>query len=335
MLVIFGNKQKMNEIKIPYYEDNSRISNSNIGVFLKKGPKALKEMLDGTSEKQNIPAFEKGTMIHMYLLQPDEFWDNYVILDFEKPTSAAQIKFAELLVNTSEIEPNRAILSAYQASYSIKGKSEDKMLAEGLEIAQKLSQYIEYLKLNRNTTKKIISWADLNMLKAIKANVINHKKANELLFELDKTCETHNEFHINWDYHVIPCKSLLDRIIFDHEKQEAIIVDIKTTSDVYDFEHSIKQFDYIRQLAYYTKAAINYMFYSKEIDTIYDIKHYIIAIQNNSNYAVRVINFTEDQIKEKYPIINDALLDIEWHIDHNKWDFKKEYYDGDGSETFI
>ena len=35
------------DISIPYYEDLTRISNSNIGWFLKKGPKYLKEMLDG------------------------------------------------------------------------------------------------------------------------------------------------------------------------------------------------------------------------------------------------------------------------------------------------
>ena len=29
-------------------------------------------------------------------------------------------------------------------------------------------------------------------------NIQNHKKANELLFNLPSTFETHNEFHINW-----------------------------------------------------------------------------------------------------------------------------------------
>lgn len=325
----------MEEIKIPYYEDNTRISNSNIGVFLNKGPKALKQMLDGTAEKQIIPAFEKGTMIHMYLLQPDEFWDNYVILDFEKPTSAAQIKFAELMANTSEIEPNRAILSAYQASYSTKGKSEDKMLSEGLEIAEKTSQYVKYLKLNKSTTKKIISWVDMRMLKKIKENIIEHKKANELLFELDKTCETHNEFHINWEYFNIPCKSLLDRVIFDHEKKEAIIVDIKTTANVYDFEQSIQDYDYQRQLLYYSKAIEWYMFFNKEISGMYDIKHYIIAVQNNGDHEVRVLNFTSVQIYDNWERVSKMLLEINWHMENDLWDHTKEYYEGDGSETYL
>lgn len=38
------------KIEIPYYEDNTRISNSAIGWFLKKGPRYLKDMLDGKEE---------------------------------------------------------------------------------------------------------------------------------------------------------------------------------------------------------------------------------------------------------------------------------------------
>ena len=61
-------------ITIPYYEDMTRISNSNIGWFIKNGPKYLKEMLNKEREGLKLPQLEKGTMIHEYILQPDEFW---------------------------------------------------------------------------------------------------------------------------------------------------------------------------------------------------------------------------------------------------------------------
>ena len=38
------------EIIIPYYEDNTRISNSAIGWFLNKGPQYLRDMLDNKEE---------------------------------------------------------------------------------------------------------------------------------------------------------------------------------------------------------------------------------------------------------------------------------------------
>lgn len=61
------------DISIPYwYSDMSRVSNSNIGQFLKFGPQYLRKMWDSTQEGLKASYLEKGTMIHMYLLQPNE-----------------------------------------------------------------------------------------------------------------------------------------------------------------------------------------------------------------------------------------------------------------------
>ena len=62
---------KKMDISIQYYEDLSRISNSNIGWFLNKGPSFLHKMLSGEGEELNLPQLKRGTMIHEYLLQPE------------------------------------------------------------------------------------------------------------------------------------------------------------------------------------------------------------------------------------------------------------------------
>ena len=327
------------EIKIPYYEDLSRISNSNIGLYLKKGPKYLKDTLDGKNESMKAKYLEKGTMIHMYLLQPDEFWQTYEILDFETPSSKQQLLFAQTYVNSCEIEPNSRVLSAYQEAYSTKGKSDDKSLSEGLELVEKLKDYIQYLQIEKTTVKKVISWADLNMLKEIKTNVEAHKLANELLFGQPDTVEQHNEFHINWTFPTtfegieMECKSLLDRVIFDDVNKHIILIDIKTTVDVNDFAHSIDQFDYYRQLAYYWAAIHWYYFYIKGITLEeYTYSTYIIAIQNNGSNEVKVFRMDSEVIESKLKIISNTLQKIAWHKVNNSWDHSKEYYLGDGSE---
>ena len=188
------------DLSIPYYDDNSRISNSNLGQFLKKGPRYLKDMLEGNAEGLKASYLDKGTMIHMYILQPEEFWAHYRILDFETPSSKQQQLFADKLVGTVEIDPDLALIKAYSDAYSTKGKSEEKILSEAKEMAKKLENYIEYLKTERQTEMKVISFADLQMLKTIKSNLEKHKKANELLYNLPNTCEQNNEFHINWEF---------------------------------------------------------------------------------------------------------------------------------------
>lgn len=168
------------DISIPYYEDLNRISNSNIGWFLKKGPRYLKEMLDG---KEGLKAsfLNKGTMIHEYILQQEEFWKDYIILDFAVPKVKQQKDLLEFYANTKMVDPlaseDDILLMSYNSAYS-NNKSIDKRIQEAKELVETYQNYIEYFR--NKDSKKVISFADLNMLKTIKKNMEDHKKANEL-----------------------------------------------------------------------------------------------------------------------------------------------------------
>lgn len=327
------------DISIPYYEDLTRISNSNIGWFLKKGPKYLKEMLDG---KEGLKAsfLDKGTMIHEYILQPEEFWKDYIILDFAVPKVKQQKDLLEFYANAKMVDPlaseDDILLMSYNSAYS-NNKSIDKRIQEAKELVELYQNYIEYFK--NKDSKKVISFADLNMLKTIKKNMEDHKKANELLFNYPETFEVHNEFHINWEYPNasslgdLPCKSLLDRVMIDHTNKKIILVDIKTTADVYNFKHSVEEFDYCRQLAYYW-LAIHWYFKNELKLNIeeYEYETYIVAVQSHDGYEVRVFKFNPKTVEERLVAIDYAIKRIAWHKDNNLWDHMKEYYDEDGAE---
>ena len=308
----------------------SRISNSNIGWFIKYGPAYLHKMLTNPPEEDGTAAMKRGTMIHMYLLQPTEFVKTYEQLDMTEPKSVNQKKFCELVANSVEIEPDLALLNAYKGAYSTVGQSEDLMLSKAKEIASMLKSYIAYLKDENHKIK--ISRYDVAMLENIRDNIENHKLAKELLHP--SKGETHHEFHINWKFLLVPCKSLLDSINFDYENKICTIVDLKTTIHIGCFEESMKEYDYLRQLCFYYEAAAWYINNEKNLDsTEWIFKFYIIAIDTINNNEIRVFNFTIDQVMKKLPIIVDAITDIRWHQATGNWEHHKEYYDGDGSET--
>lgn len=327
------------DISIPYYEDLNRISNSNIGWFLKKGPRYLKEMLDG---KEGLKAsfLDKGTMIHEYILQPEEFWKDYIILDFAVPKVKQQKDLLEFYSTARLVDPfaseDDILIMSYEAAYN-NNKSKEKKIQEAKELVELYQNYIEYFR--NKDSKKVISFADLNMLKAIKKNMEDHKKANELLFNYPETFEVHNEFHINWEYPNasslgdLPCKSLLDRVMIDHTNKKIILVDIKTTADVYNFKHSVEEFDYCRQLAYYW-LAIHWYFKNELKLNIeeYEYETYIVAVQSHDGYEVRVFKFNSKAIEERLVTIDYAIKRIAWHKNNNLWDHMKEYYDEDGAE---
>lgn len=322
------------EIKTPYYEDKTRFSNSSIGWFLKKGPRYYKDMLDGKIEELKLPQLEKGTMIHEYILQPEKFWEDYVLRDYDVPKVKQQKDFCESYATSLEPLEDEKKLQAYRSSYS-NSKSQEKALKEATELCDKYADYIEVLQYIEND-KKVISFADLNMLKAIDTRLKEHKKAKELLQNVAGV-ESHNEFHINWELPIgdwiAPCKSLLDRCIFDHINKKITLIDLKTTSDVYNFKHSVDEFDYYRQICYYLLAITWYM---KDLGidiSDYDCEAYIIAIQTNGNYEVRVFNmFNQNELEDRKNLIIRALTDLSYHYQTGNWDHTRNYYENTGVE---
>lgn len=330
---------KKMKIDKPYYEDMSRISNSNIGWYLTKGPAFLRSMLDGKEEGLSTSYLEKGTMIHEYILQPEEFWKDYIVLDFEAPRVKQQKDFLEEYHRLMQIDPfmpqTEIKLAAYRKAYSNK-KSDDKCEEEAEGLIQVYQDYLAYL--SKKDNKKIISFADVTMLKRIKSNIESHKKANELLFNLPETFVENNEFHINWnvDKYKVKCKSLLDRVCFDHVNKKIILVDLKTTANLYDFKHSVELYDYYRQIAFYGLAIQWYMQEELNLNSEeYDFEAYIVAIDTASNRnEIKVFNMADNTIlKDKIDLINKTLQNISYHIKTDNWDHVPEYYEGDGVES--
>lgn len=317
------------EITTSYYNDMSRISNSNIGWFIKYGPAYLHKMLTNPPEEDGTAAMKRGTMIHMYLLQPEEFVETYEQLDITEPKSINQKKFCELVANSVELEPDLALLNAYKGAYSTIGQSDDLMLSKAKEMASTLKSYIAYLKDENHKIK--ISRYDVAMLENIRDNVENHKLAKELLNP--KEGETHHEFHINWEFGGVKCKSLLDSINFNIENKICTIVDLKTTVHIGCFEESMKEYDYLRQLCFYWMAARWYIL--NELDEnplLWEYAFYIVAIDTVGDNEIRVFKITEEQLFTRSNVITNTLDEIHWHQETGNWDHHKQYYDGNGSE---
>jgi hypothetical protein len=296
-------------------------------------------MLTDPPPEEKNPVLERGTMIHEYLLQPEEFQKDYVVWSKSRPFSAQQEKFCQALASSLEIEPNRAILSAYKDAYSTAGKSDDKMLSEGLKIASTLKDYIDFLK--ENDGRIMITPSEYKMLAKIQHNIIAHKLADNILYPrpTSDSFVTYHEFHINWTYYVkmaagVNCKSLLDGLTLDFKNKKATIYDLKTTAKLWHFEESIDMYDYLRQLCFYYQAVVWYLKYElKEDPNSWTFKFYIIGIDTTGSYDIRVFKVDNFKVWSRKDTIFDAMKDIMWHQDNNKWEHSREYYEGDGSES--
>ena len=328
------------KIEIEYYSDRSRVNHSLIKAF-EESPRLAKDIMDGKVDNKPSAAMKNGTMVHMYLLQHAEFKKKYKILDFAVPTSAQQKKFCEDYVKSKAATAILKATEALKANYVTTSKNEEETAAKALEMALKLKPYIKWLKAS-NADEETITWAKLNALKLTKEQLQLHKKANELLFKNDSSpgVITHNEFHINWEIEVrkgsiIPCKSLIDRLIIDHDAKKVTLIDLKTTVSVSKFKDSFKEYSYGTQMAYYWMAIYWYFKNELKLDIEeYEHSTYIVAIQNDGA-TCKVFEVDDETIITNIDKLTHIITQMDWHFSNNLWDYSREYYEGDGAELLL
>lgn len=317
-----------------YYKEK-RISNSSLKYF-EQSPLTFKRFLDSELDQEEKQYFVRGKQIHMAILEPDEFKKNYTHLDFETPKSEQQKQFCDdyLKYLSLDKDEDTALLNAYRDNYKLV-KKDDIQLNDARILKGKLSKYIDYLN-KRKQYKEVLSYSDWNKIQDLKEQIAKHKKANELLSsdELD-TRQIHNELVIFWEdpLYKLPCKSMLDRLIIDHEKKKIILIDLKTANAFKEFKERCREFSYFRQLAFYWYA-VNWYFINalnKDIAE-YEKETYIITLKTVDDPEVKVYNISEGYLLEGWDELAVLLKEVEWHWTNDKWEYSRSYYLGDGDE---
>lgn len=317
-------------------------------------PKYFKQTLDGKTDEDTPKFFELGTQVHMYLLEPEEFKDTYIFLDYTKPRGENQLLFCEYIAEQIKKDPkiNKKTLSveSYKQSYKTAAKkSDDKLTEEAVKLYQQLEDYIRFLSVGPD--KEVLSFSTLTYLKEVKNVVKNHKKASDLLFKNDLSSDEHyNEQFVLWEFpgatvHGLPLvvKSTIDKLIINHETKTIKLVDLKTTNSLGEFTDRFSNGrSYKLQLACYWFAVETFFrnqFPDKDINE-YTRETYLVAVQTTNPYKDYPVNcevwpIKEASLAEGLELIEKHLPDLAWHFENDLWDHHRIYYEGDGANNAI
>lgn len=283
-------------------------------------------------EEETASYMELGKQIHMKILEPKEFDKNYTHLTYNIPSSEKQKEFCNSYL-TNKGKATERILSAYKSTYSTSGMSDKKIEENAVELKKKLASYIKYLQ-KSTVYKDVLTKNKWGVINDAKKAVETHKKANNLLFRFkDINTEltsvlNENEYPIHWKFKSIDCKSLLDRLVIDHDNKLIQLIDVKTTFSLAKFTESYETLKIYRQLAFYW-LAVGYLLKNNNYN-IEDYKKetYIVAAQTKPPIQCRVFDIQESSLSKGLDEINNILPAIEWHTINNKWDYSQDYYKG-------
>lgn len=319
------------------YLQIKRVSAHLLKVFLTSVKDYVFKLNNPDQERKKY--FELGKQVHMSLLEPVKFEETYHMSTFDQsmtPATEQQKAFCTLVASGDKAT------DAYAKTYKTERKSPKKVEEEAQTLIERFDAYINYLK-ELNTGKIVLPKSLADKLIEAKTTILNHKKANELLgmpaieFAND-AIKYYNELEILWEfkaeYAIVECKSKPDRIIVDTKNKTIKLIDLKTTSNLYDFKSTIIDYGYDMQLAFYW-LALTYWFlkeFPTENITDYKQETYIVVLKTVGSAECKVLSFTEDNISKAVSETVIHLNRISWHVANDKWDYSKEYYEGDGVE---
>lgn len=332
-----------------YFEIN-RTSNSLLSFIdpLNDGsPRKYQAAMLGNWEKKESSSMQLGSHIHRYFLEPDKF----CVIDVPKPESTTKIgMFTDAYIEYMT-SPGFAmqrggkaplILDAEAFRYArnkadFSAKFTDDTIRKQFNDSGK--PYYEALLQNKGKT--FLTAKEKTVITQVVENV---KSKNTVLMWLSddyanvQGWETHNEIAILSDLVVksmltdkevsIPFKGKLDRVIVDHDRKVVYLIDLKTTgSGVYNFNKSIRIYNYDRQMALYAVLL-------RQRYPDYDIQIKFIVVQTTGINDVVIGSMGSSWLTSGLYNAHQLLTRLAFHISEDKWDESIEEIVGGGELSF-
>lgn len=304
-----------------------------------------KYILNENVEEEDNKASVIGRVVETLLLEPEEFDNRFymstcasaptgLMLDFVtalcNQTIAATDEFGNVSRSFEEIAKDAYALSGFKIKFEavinkfqgsdaelyynelrmVKGKGLTVVTVEDVSNAEKI---VEELKTNPITSSIV------NLVPSARYAIYNQLQVEGYPFE-------------GHDF-----KSMMDKVVVDHEKKTIQVYDLKCTWSVENFyeEYYLYRRAYIQALLYY-KAAIHFMNNTEELHG-YRVEQPMFIVCDSTNYmSPLVYTLTDADLMDayngfehkgrKYPGVKQIIEDLKWAIANDIWNISREHY---------
>jgi hypothetical protein len=175
--------------------------------------------------RESSPSFKHGTMVHKWVLEHSDFQNEYAVCTEEEFEILKKFKEKPNLSNTVAVEKQRRGTKAWKELESAHPNKE-LMFQEDYDKALKAMEIH-----NAIDGRETLSLEEFNNLKSLELRI-----------------EGSNELTVKFEHLGVKCKARFDSII------DNSIVDLKTTTGPYRFEHEFNKYKYWIQVGFYTIA---------------------------------------------------------------------------------
>ncbi len=270
----------------------------------------------------------QGKLIHLLLLQPEEFDNQFVLLPAKLPSESLRKVLKQIAANAAHKELSKVSDQTILDSLKEIGLYQS-LKDEAKRVAKvRTPECEDYYRFLSTTNKDIIDVDTLEKCKESVELIKDNKPIMELLednttdFEMD-SIEIFNEapLECNLDGYTFGLKGIVDRYVIDHDKKVITIIDIKTTGKtIVDFPETVEFYNY------WLQAAIYMTLVAKNLD------------ENTQNYKINLNFIVIDKYNQVYNFpVRDTTMNAwgdgmsgilgmaNYHIENNRFDLPYDF----------
>jgi hypothetical protein len=320
------NKEKDFQEAVASGEFNFSYSSLNKLIF---SPQLFyKDYILKIREERTDKHLVQGKLIHLLILQPEEFDNNFVVMPSKLPSDTLRRVLKNIMLYTdatelSKVEDKLILDSLKEVGLYQSLKDEDKRVAK-----VRTTECEDYYTFSQTTGKDIIDTDTLEKCKGSVELIKENKSIMELLshevtdFEMDGI-EVFNEKYLkctleDYDFGL---HGYVDRYVIDRDKKVITIIDVKTTGKtIADFPETVEFYNY------WLQAAVYRVLVTKNIDEKlagYKINfNFIVIDKYNQMYNFPVKDTTMitwgDGLKGILGMVN-------YHVKENRFDLPYDF----------
>jgi len=289
-----------------------------------------------------------GRLVETKLMEPELFDEKFYLSTCQSVPTGLMLDFVEALYKhmkeaTNESgEITREFADVAQDAYKDSGFKITYEAVMKKFIDSEAEAYFDEIMLVRSKGMTVVSINDVtnseNIVTELRTNPITASIVNQTnTYKLD----VHNQLQVeDYQVHGHKFKSMMDKVIIDHENKIIQVYDLKCTWSVEGFykEYYLYRRAYIQAFLYWHAA--HYRFKGL-VDDGYTVAYPSFIVCDSTNYFSPLIYTldTEDMENARdgfnlkgyvYPGVLETIDDLKWAIENDVWNISRKNYSNGG-----
>jgi hypothetical protein len=304
---------------------------------------------EDVAEKDN-QASNMGRIVETLLMEPEEFDNRFYLSSLASAPTGLMLEFVEALYKhtieaTDEFgNVSREFKDIVQDAYTDSGfKIKLEAVLAKFEGSDAEIYYKEIREI-RGKGLTVVTTQDVTNAEKIVAELRSNQFTSEIVNLVDSSRWTvKNQFQIEgYEVDGIKLKSMLDKMIIDHDRRVILIYDLKCTWSVENFleEYYLYRRAYIQAYLYW--RAVLSLTEDKENELYgYNVAFPRFIVCDSTNYyapLVYVVNQLDmadayegfEHKGRKYPGVKQIIEDLKWAKEHDVWNISRENHGNSG-----